>query len=42
LQPGPHERVSQQRAWTSPASIPIGIFRPEGSLTVKFTGTANM
>ena len=40
MQPCPHERVSHAAAGTSRATAATAVFRPEGRVTVKFTGTA--
>ena len=40
MQPCPHERVSHAAAGTSRATAATAVFRPDGRVTVEFTGTA--
>jgi hypothetical protein len=41
LQPRPHERVSHAASGTIAATAAAAALRPDGSVTVKFTGTAS-
>jgi phosphoglycolate phosphatase-like HAD superfamily hydrolase len=42
LQPGPHERVSHAVTGISRATAATAVFRPDGRVTVKFTGTGEI